>query len=168
MALRELCGKCESRADVGFFKIGKVLKQLFHCATGCQGLNHHSHSHTHTPNAGLSAHYFGIDCNALDSLHVHIVAQMMIVPAVDNVGEYTRHFGLAQARNAPKSCAARIAEITAASLLRAWRRSAACGFPDRLAPLTGRLAQSDGRSKRRHSAACGSLCIPGNCGRAPG
>ena len=75
MALSELGGKCESRTNVGFFEIRKILEQLLHRAAGGHRLNHHPHSHTHTPDAWLPAHHFGIDRNALDSLHIHIVAR---------------------------------------------------------------------------------------------
>lgn len=57
--------------------------------------------------------------------------------------------------------------LTAASPLRARRRSAAYDFPDRPAPPAGTPAPSGGPYRRRRPAACGSLCTPGNCGRAP-
>ena len=77
MAWRELRGKSEGRTDVGLFEIGKVLEQLFDCAASRDGLNHYPNSHANTTDARLASYHFGIDCDALDTLHVHIVAQIM-------------------------------------------------------------------------------------------
>lgn len=55
---------------------------------------------------------------------------------------------------------------TAASPLRARRRSAVCGSPGRPAPPADRPAPNGVRGTRRHSAVCGFSCIPGSCGRA--
>ncbi len=78
MALRELSSERECRPDVGFFEIRKVLKQLFHSATGCHGLNHHPDSHPHTSDAWFSSHHFRINRDALNSLHKHMVSQKYV------------------------------------------------------------------------------------------
>ena len=75
MSLNQACGEAESLANIQLFDIREIGKQLFNSAASCQSLDDHADDYAHAANAWLAAHDLRIHRNAVELLHVVMIAQ---------------------------------------------------------------------------------------------
>jgi hypothetical protein len=57
------------------FDVREIRRRLLDGAAGCHRFRDHSHSYTHAADAWLATHDFRIHRNAVELLHVAIMAQ---------------------------------------------------------------------------------------------
>ena len=80
------CGKGGRLANIRLFEIREIGEQLLDRAPGGHGLNDHADGHTHAVDARLAAHDFRIRRDAVELLHVVIIAQAEV--ATDSAGTW--------------------------------------------------------------------------------
>lgn len=73
--------------NIRLFDIWKVSQQLFDSATGRHRSNDHADGHAHAPDAWFAAHDFRVHRDAVELLHVVMIAQYDIVrPGCRSIG----------------------------------------------------------------------------------
>ena len=60
--------------DVLFFKVRKVCQQLWHRAACGDGFDNHTYRYAHPSNARFATHYVRVECDALEFLHIKMIA----------------------------------------------------------------------------------------------
>jgi len=76
MSLSEACSEGESFENIRLFDIWEVGQQLFHGAAGRHRPDDHADGHAHAPDAWLPAHDLRIHRDAVELLHLDMIAQL--------------------------------------------------------------------------------------------
>ncbi len=75
MSLSQVCGEGERFANIRLFDIREIGKQLFDGAAGCHRPDDHADAHAHAADTWLATHDLRIHRNAVELLHVVMIAQ---------------------------------------------------------------------------------------------
>jgi hypothetical protein len=75
MPLSQACGEGESLTNIWLLNIREVCKQLLDGTARCQGLDDHADGYTQATDARLASHDLRVHRNAVELLHVVMIAQ---------------------------------------------------------------------------------------------
>jgi len=77
MPLSQTRSEGESLENIRLLDIREVGQQLFDCAAGRHRPDDHADGHAHAPDAWLPAHDLRVHRNAVELLHVDMIAQVL-------------------------------------------------------------------------------------------